>query len=110
MPALGPPPLTEPKEFAAGWRPAQAGAGGPASGGEEPGETGWPAVYLYDAVPAGVGFAEACFERFAALVGSAISLVDGCGCDGGCPSCVGPPPPGQDARAAALRLLRLALP
>lgn len=109
MPALGPPPLSEPREFAAGWRPAPVEAGGPDPGGEEPGETGWPAIYLYDAVPAGVGFAEACFDRFTDLVGSAIALVAGCGCEGGCPSCVGPPPPGQDARAAALRLLRLAL-
>jgi ATP-dependent helicase YprA (DUF1998 family) len=142
-PPLGPPPLSEPQEFAAGWRPVAASgetppgaldtapgtdagltlhAGVPADAvapsagrltcraGDGDSETGWPAVYLYDAVPAGVGFAEACFERFAELVDSAIALVDGCDCAGGCPSCVGPAPPGEDGRAAALRLLRLALP
>jgi DEAD/DEAH box helicase domain-containing protein len=109
-PPLGPPALREPHEFAAGWRPVGTGDGMPSGVAQENGETGWPAVYLYDSVPAGVGFAEACFARFADLVESAITLVDGCGCAGGCPSCVGPAPPGEDGRAAALRLLRLALP
>jgi ATP-dependent helicase YprA (DUF1998 family) len=42
------------------------------------------------------------------MVASAIDLVAGCSCASGCPSCVGPAPPGCDGRAAALRLLRLA--
>jgi hypothetical protein len=35
-------------------------------------------------------------------------LVDGCGCDSGCPSCVGPTSGRLDARAATRRLLVLA--
>jgi DEAD/DEAH box helicase domain-containing protein len=99
---LGPPDPGEPQEFAAGWRPAVA----PGPADDE--AVGWPAVYLYDATPGGVGLAPACFDRFAELVRSATELTAGCGCTAGCPSCVGPPPAACDGRAAALRLLRIA--
>jgi len=101
-PALGPPAPGEPQEFVAGWRPAA-----PIAPPVEEG-AGWPAVYLYDATPGGVGFAPACFDRFAEMVRAAIDLAAGCACAAGCPSCVGPPPSGFDGRAAALRLLHLA--
>lgn len=72
------------------------------------GEGGWPTLYLFDATPGGVGFAEACFERFSELVRSATELVSACSCGIGCPSCVGPPPPGSDGRALALAVLQAA--
>jgi hypothetical protein len=43
------------------------------------------------------------------MVASAIDLAADCSCATGCPSCVGPAPAGCDGRAAALRLLRLAV-
>ncbi len=71
---------------------------------------GEPTVYLYEAVPGGVGLAERLWQRHAELVDGAADLVASCGCDGGCPSCTGPRPAGGeadlDARALALRLLR----
>jgi DEAD/DEAH box helicase domain-containing protein len=106
-PVLGLPPVVEapaagePPEFTAGWRPevrAQPFAV----------EVGWPTCYLYDSVAGGVGFAERCHQRHADLVGMATQLVDGCGCDAGCPSCVGPTSGRVDARAATRRLLGLA--
>jgi DEAD/DEAH box helicase domain-containing protein len=98
---VGDAPLVEPVEHAAGWRPAPPmTVPGPAMG--------WPTVYLYDAVPGGVGFAERCHERHAELVGMASALVAGCGCASGCPSCVGPGPESLDARALTMRLLDLA--
>lgn len=70
---------------------------------------GAPTVYLYEAVPGGVGLAERLWQRHAELVDGAADLVASCGCDGGCPSCTGPRPAGAeadlDARALALRLL-----
>ena len=40
------------------------------------------------------------------LLAAAAELIEGCGCDGGCPACTGPRlEPGIDARALALRLL-----
>jgi DEAD/DEAH box helicase domain-containing protein len=50
-----------------------------------------PLVYLYDGVPGGVGLAARLFERHAELLDGALALVEGCGCQQGCPACVGPP-------------------
>ena len=94
----------EPAEFVAGWRPGPAGRDVDAS------EIGWPTVYVYDAVAGGVGFAERCHQRHSDLVTMATQLVTSCGCEAGCPSCVGPSPARVNARAATLHLLRLAQP
>ncbi|CAN5662336.1 ATP-dependent helicase MrfA [soil metagenome] len=67
-----------------------------------------PLVYLYDSVPGGVGLAARLFERHAELVAGALSLVDGCPCERGCPACVGPRPDGDlDGKVHARRLLAL---
>jgi DEAD/DEAH box helicase domain-containing protein len=66
-----------------------------------------PTVYLYEAVPGGVGLSERLFERHAELVAGAADLIAGCACDSGCPACTGPRlQAGLDSRALALRLLR----
>jgi DEAD/DEAH box helicase domain-containing protein len=66
-----------------------------------------PTVYLYEAVPGGVGLSERLFERHEELVAGAADLIAGCACDSGCPACTGPRlEVGVDARALALRLLR----
>ena len=96
-----PPPPAEPPEFTAGWRPAAAPDAGAV-------EAGWPTCYLFDSVAGGVGFAERCHQDSADLVRLATEIVDGCACDAGCPSCVGPAPARVDARAATRRLLALA--
>lgn len=49
-----------------------------------------PTVFLFDAIPGGVGLAERIFERAASLVDSARELIRGCPCDRGCPACIGP--------------------
>ncbi|OQY32044.1 MAG: hypothetical protein B6I38_05045 [Anaerolineaceae bacterium 4572_5.1] len=51
---------------------------------------GLPSVVLYDQVPAGIGFSQKLFEMQETLLASALQLVRECGCDDGCPSCVGP--------------------
>ncbi|MGD0247820.1 MAG: DEAD/DEAH box helicase [Candidatus Limnocylindrales bacterium] len=66
-----------------------------------------PTVYLYEAVPGGVGLSERLFERHDELVAGAADLIGGCGCESGCPACTGPRlEPDVDAKALALRLLR----
>ncbi|MGD0861600.1 MAG: DEAD/DEAH box helicase [Candidatus Limnocylindrales bacterium] len=65
-----------------------------------------PTVYLYEAVPGGVGLSERLFERHAELVAGAAELIVGCGCSCGCPACTGPRlEPDVNAKALALRLL-----
>ena len=49
-----------------------------------------PVIYLWEAVPGGVGLAPRLFERTAELVDGALGLVEGCDCQAGCPACVGP--------------------
>ena len=67
---------------------------------------GSPTVYLYEAVPGGVGLSERLFERHAELVAGAADLISGCGCQSGCPACIGPRlEPDVDAKALTLRLL-----
>jgi DEAD/DEAH box helicase domain-containing protein len=68
-----------------------------------------PTIYLYEAVPGGVGMAERLWNRHDELVAGAAQLIAACGCDWGCPSCTGPRASGGeadlDARRLALRLL-----
>jgi DEAD/DEAH box helicase domain-containing protein len=66
-----------------------------------------PTIYLYEAMPGGVGLSERLFARHDELVAGAADLVAACSCDSGCPACTGPRlDPEVDAKALALRLLR----
>ena len=66
-----------------------------------------PTIYLYEAVPGGVGLSERLYERHAELVAGAADLIAGCACVSGCPACTGPRlEPDVDAKALALRLLQ----
>jgi DEAD/DEAH box helicase domain-containing protein len=65
-----------------------------------------PTIYLYEAVPGGIGLSERLWERHEELLDLAAGLIAGCDCDAGCPACTGPRlEPGVDARQLALRLL-----
>ena len=52
--------------------------------------TGRPTLYLYDAVPGGVGLTERLFGLTAELIHACREAVDSCACTDGCPACVGP--------------------
>jgi DEAD/DEAH box helicase domain-containing protein len=66
-----------------------------------------PTIYLYEAMPGGVGLSERLFVRHDELVAGARDLIEACGCASGCPACTGPRlDPDVDAKALALRLLR----
>jgi DEAD/DEAH box helicase domain-containing protein len=49
-----------------------------------------PTVFLFDAIPGGVGLAPRIYERAEELLVRARALIDGCDCEAGCPACVGP--------------------
>jgi DEAD/DEAH box helicase domain-containing protein len=49
-----------------------------------------PNLYLYDAYPGGIGFSEPLFRAHKLLIEQTRELIAGCGCESGCPSCVGP--------------------
>jgi DEAD/DEAH box helicase domain-containing protein len=83
-----------------------AGAGGIVAAGETR-ELFEPSLYLYDAYPGGMGMSEPLFRIHDQLVNRTRELIAGCGCERGCPSCVGPVgETGPHAREAALAILR----
>ena len=49
-----------------------------------------PNLYLFDGYPGGIGFSEPLFRAHELLVQKTRELIAGCGCEQGCPSCVGP--------------------
>ncbi|MEP6680642.1 MAG: DEAD/DEAH box helicase [Chloroflexota bacterium] len=65
-----------------------------------------PTLFVYDAVPGGVGLAERLFGLLGELVDASSRLVADCPCVEGCPSCVGPAAEvGARGKAAAAELL-----
>lgn len=51
--------------------------------------TGAATVFMYDKVPGGIGFSEKLYDAHHLLLRAALDHVKACGCDDGCPSCVG---------------------
>jgi DEAD/DEAH box helicase domain-containing protein len=49
-----------------------------------------PNLYLFDAYPGGIGFSEPLFRTHDLLIQKTRELISSCGCEQGCPSCVGP--------------------
>ena len=49
-----------------------------------------PTLIIYDNCPGGIGLSEKAFRMRKALFTHALTLVNDCTCEGGCPSCVGP--------------------
>src|SRR6201993_420462 len=49
-----------------------------------------PNLYLFDAYPGGIGFSEPLYRTHELLMVQTRELIVGCGCESGCPSCVGP--------------------
>jgi DEAD/DEAH box helicase domain-containing protein len=65
-----------------------------------------PNLYLFDAYPGGIGFSEPLFRTHALLMQKTRELISACGCDQGCPSCVGPAGDlAPHAKEAALAIL-----
>jgi len=49
-----------------------------------------PTLYIYDSCPGGVGFSDKLYELHRELFATAGRMIGQCGCESGCPSCVGP--------------------
>jgi len=72
-------------------------------------QTGRPTVFVYDGHSGGVGITERGFETFEGWVEDTATMLDGCPCESGCPSCVQSPKCGNLNepldKAGALELL-----
>ena len=51
---------------------------------------GLPTVVLFDNIPGGLGLSENLYEMHSELLLQAHDTLANCGCENGCPSCVGP--------------------
>jgi len=69
-------------------------------------QTRRPTIYVYDAIPCGVGLSEQILQLYPELLTRAGELVRDCSCDAGCPSCIGPGAVAHPrAKAQVLRLV-----
>jgi DEAD/DEAH box helicase domain-containing protein len=75
-------------------------------------EIGKGAIFFYDGYPGGVGLCEQCYARIGDLLEKTHSLISGCDCEKGCPSCIysskcgsGNVPLDKEAAVAILALL-----
>ncbi len=67
-------------------------------------------VFIYDRVPGGIGFSPRLYDLHYELLRGARDLIRQCGCESGCPSCVGPATEvGLDAKANTLAILKAML-
>jgi DEAD/DEAH box helicase domain-containing protein len=65
-----------------------------------------PNLYLYDNYAGGVGLSAPLFRLAERLIRQTHELIEGCGCEAGCPACVGPVGEiGERGKQAALELL-----
>ena len=66
-----------------------------------------PTLFLYDAYPGGVGLSEKAYHMQELLLEHALDIAQGCGCESGCPSCVGPVSQvGGQGKADAIAILK----
>jgi DEAD/DEAH box helicase domain-containing protein len=69
-------------------------------------ETFEPNLYLYDMYPGGVGQSAPLYRLAPRLLKQTAELLAGCGCEAGCPSCVGPAGEvGERGKEVAARML-----
>jgi DEAD/DEAH box helicase domain-containing protein len=47
-------------------------------------------IYVYDSYPGGTGLSEGLVRNIADILNGCRELVEGCSCEAGCPSCIGP--------------------
>ena len=72
--------------------------------------TDLPTLILYDNCPGGVGLAEKAYKMRDILLTHARMIARDCGCEHGCPSCVGPVGEvGENGKATAIQLIDLML-
>ncbi|MCL2812596.1 MAG: DUF1998 domain-containing protein, partial [Clostridia bacterium] len=69
-----------------------------------------PTLILYDGCPGGIGLSEKVYDMRDTLLAHALEMIQGCPCEAGCPSCVGPVAAvGARGKRTAVGLLRVLL-
>jgi DEAD/DEAH box helicase domain-containing protein len=69
-----------------------------------------PDLFIYDNYPGGVGLSAPLFDMTGKLLSMTREMIAGCGCEAGCPSCVGPPGEiGERGKLVAARVINALL-
>ena len=69
--------------------------------------TNRPTLFMYDSYPGGIGLSEKAYQMQNLLLEEALRVAEGCGCEKGCPSCVGPEAAiGPEGKANAIAILK----
>jgi DEAD/DEAH box helicase domain-containing protein len=101
--------MCDPRDIGQTLGDGSAGGDGVLPPGRDPfsGRTGGfdPTVFLFDAIPGGVGLAPRIYERIDELSTRARAVITGCDCSDGCPACVGPTEDHGSRKRVALMLL-----
>lgn len=66
---------------------------------------GCPALYVYDSAPGGTGLSEALASRIREVFSAAGERISACGCETGCPSCIGVSSTGEGIKKNAALIL-----
>lgn len=66
-----------------------------------------PTIYIYDNYPGGIGLSRPLYEIRDQVLAAATELVSACGCEEGCPSCVGPAAMTASTKPATMALLEM---
>jgi DEAD/DEAH box helicase domain-containing protein len=65
-----------------------------------------PDLFLFDGYPGGIGQSQPLFKQRLRLLAGARDVLKSCGCEAGCPACVGPiGETGESAKLGAWRVL-----
>ncbi|MCB1174811.1 MAG: DEAD/DEAH box helicase [Leptospiraceae bacterium] len=64
-----------------------------------------PVIYFYDAVPGGIGLSYKLLQNLPVIAGVALSRLQECSCEAGCPACVGVPDADMNIKTAAAAYL-----
>jgi DEAD/DEAH box helicase domain-containing protein len=65
-----------------------------------------PTIFIYDNYPGGIGLSRPLFEIRERVLAASLDLVRQCGCDDGCPSCVGPASGAKEVTTVLLEILK----
>jgi DEAD/DEAH box helicase domain-containing protein len=71
--------------------------------------SGKPAVFIYDAMPGGVGISKRVYDILELIIEEACKSVSRCECRYGCPGCIGPLPESDAAAKKAIITLMKSL-
>lgn len=63
------------------------------------------AIFVADNIPGGVGLAEGVFELKGKLLEACVDALESCGCEEGCPACIGTPRGTHDAKRGVKNLI-----